>query len=135
MHDTPRSLSPAERRRLLLDTAATVAAYKQRAKDAQAGAKDAKDGACMRLQWTPKTLGVVLAYVDSTSGERADIDEALTLAQQALDRSGMDDLFAPDDDALGSRRRTLAEDGASATLIGTGVEPVPIGRGRRGGGH
>jgi hypothetical protein len=116
-----RSYSPAERRKILLDAASSIAAYKQEQKDLSDSIKETKENVCGRLDMAPKALDLILKYLGLTPGERTDLEAALTLAQQALDDSGTGDLF-------GFTTEGLPEGVSSVTLKVPGKEPVTVQR-------
>lgn len=89
-----RSMTPAERQNVMRNAFDCIKTYKAQQKDISEAIKEAKDAACIRLNIAPKAFDLAARYWDMTAGERMDLDTVLTLAQQALDDSGIDDMFA-----------------------------------------
>jgi hypothetical protein len=116
-----RYYSLAERSKILLDAACSIAAYKQEKSDINDSIKETKENAYVRLDLAPKALDMILKYLGLTPGERIDLEAALTLAQQALDDSGTGDLFG----------EPLAPGVEAVTLEVPGKEPVTLGRRKR----
>jgi len=88
-----RSMSNAERMQFMRNAFEVIEGYKRQQKDIGEAIKEAKDAACIRLNIAPKAFDLTAKYWSMTPGERIDLDTALTLAQQALDDSGTDDMF------------------------------------------
>lgn len=88
-----RSMSAAERRQYLRNAFDVIKGYKSQQKNISEAIKEAKDAACIRLNIAPKAFDLAARYWDMTDGERMDLDTVLTLAQQALDDTGTDDMF------------------------------------------
>ena len=90
------SMSTAERMKYMRQAFEVADGYDRQKKDISEAVKEAKDAACIRLNIAPKAFDMTMKYWRMTPGERMDLDTAMTLAQQALDDSGTEDMFVPE---------------------------------------